>query len=238
MLSWKRIPNILVAAAMFAACGDDSSSSSPASEKDTPSSSSGLVGDTLVDSRDRQAYKLVTIGSQIWMAKNLNYETEGSYCYKNIDSKCSQYGRLYKWDAAKKACPSGWHLPSKKDFETMLSTLGVLETGSPHPNDAPLKPQSKESGWNYTGTNNSGFTALPAGFRDVEGLYAQEYERAKFWTSTEGDDDLDYEYVYSMYISDYPDVGFGRSLTHAAFSVRCLYDEAGQEHIETTEQQL
>ena len=123
--------------------------------------------------------------AQIWMAKNLNYETDGSFCYKNADSKCTQYGRLYKWDAAKKACPSGWHLPSKKDFETMLSTLGVLETGAPQPNDAPLKPQGKESGWNYTGTNSSGFTALPAGYRDDEGHYVQENERAEFWTSTE-----------------------------------------------------
>ncbi len=226
MLSWEKIPYILIATAMFTACGDGSSSSSASNEDETPSSSSGLVGDTLIDSRDGQTYKVTTIGSQIWMAKNLNYETDGSYCYKNADSKCTQYGRLYKWDVAKKACPSGWHLPSKKDFETMLSTLGVLETGAPQPNDAPLKPQGKESGWNYTCTNTSGFTALPAGFRDNEGLYAQENERAEFWTSTEGDNDLDYEYVYSMYISDYPDVGFGRSLTNEAFSVRCVYDEA------------
>ena len=145
MLSWKITPYILVAAAMFTACSNSSSSSATSNEDDTSSSSFDLVGDTFTDSRDGQTYKVTTIGSQIWMAKNLNYETDGSFCYKNADSKCTQYGRLYKWDAAKKACPSGWHLPSKKDFETMLSTPGVLETGAPQPNDAPLKPQGKES---------------------------------------------------------------------------------------------
>ena len=65
MLSWKKIPYILVATAMFTACGDGSSSSSASNEDETPSSSSGLVGDTLIDSRDGQAYKVTTIGSQI-----------------------------------------------------------------------------------------------------------------------------------------------------------------------------
>ena len=80
----------------------------------------------VVDMRDGKKYKTVKIGSQTWMAENLNYETQDSYCYENDESNCSKYGRLYTWTAAKKACPSGWHLPSKAEFETLFSSVGGI----------------------------------------------------------------------------------------------------------------
>ena len=109
MLLWKKIPYILVATAMFVACSNSASSSSAADEDDTPSSSSGLVGDTLIDSRDGQTYRTVTIGSQIWMAENLNYKVDGSRCYGDSIENCTKYGRYYTWEAALEACPQGWH---------------------------------------------------------------------------------------------------------------------------------
>ncbi len=60
--------------------------------------------DTLVDERDGQSYKIITIGTQIWMAENLNYDynvgTARSYCYNNVADSCDKYGRLYLWSAA------------------------------------------------------------------------------------------------------------------------------------------
>jgi hypothetical protein len=80
---------------------------------------------TFTDSRDGKTYKTVMIANQIWMAENLGYDVgKGSYCYDDDLKNCSKYGRLYTFEAAKRAVPHGWHLPSKSDFERLLTELG------------------------------------------------------------------------------------------------------------------
>lgn len=136
---------------------------------------------TLKDSRDGQAYKTVKIGGREWMAQNLNVEVPGSMCYDNNPANCEKYGRLYTWDAAKNACPTGWHLPSKREFNAFLVNFGT--TGKERSSNL------RVGNWK-NGMDEYGFSVLPAGlyFND-ETLTAFSYlgEQTFFWSSTEDD---------------------------------------------------
>lgn len=81
----------------------------------------------IMDSRDGKTYKIAKIGNQVWMAETLNYETNGSYCYEDDPEKCAKYGRLYIWESALNACPVGWHLPTKGEYETLLGYVEKQE---------------------------------------------------------------------------------------------------------------
>jgi len=133
---------------------------------------------SFTDSRDGKTYKMVTIGTQTWMAENLDYGGKNGdigVCYDKKAENCKKYGTLYFWKEAKdKICPSGWHLPSNQEWKTLADFAGG-------PDIAGKKLKSK-SGWvehkcKYTETTNRGtvverndcatdefsFSALPGG---------------------------------------------------------------------------
>ncbi len=182
-----------------------------------PSSSAvipGLTGN-LLDTRDGQTYKTVTIGTQTWMAQNLNYETVGSFCYNNNALNCTKYGRLYIWTAAKVACFTGWHLPTKAEFEALLSAVGDQSL-------AGIKLKST-SGWigSGNGLDVFSFSALPAGRWSNNGGFDDEGYNADFWSSTENTSDGAYYMI--LYYN-----GNGARLLNLnknyGFSVRCVKD--------------
>jgi hypothetical protein len=104
-----------------------------------------------------KTYKTVVIGTQNWMAENLNYNVSGSHCYDNLESNCNKYGRLYDWATAKTVCPAGWHLPSGTEWATLINYVGGSNIAG--------KKLKATSGWNNggNGQNTYGFSALPGG---------------------------------------------------------------------------
>jgi len=66
----------------------------------------------------------VNINGAVWMTKNLNYRYGTSWCYDNLDTNCSIYGRLYSWSSAKNACPENWHLATREDWNRLARAVG------------------------------------------------------------------------------------------------------------------
>ena len=213
---------------------DNSSSSSETTQSSSSSEniSAGSVYDatakTLTDLRDGQTYKTVTIGTQTWMAENLNYETENSYCYNDDPSNCSKYGRLYTWVVATTVCPSGWHLPSYDEWNTLFTAVGgVQDEDYPYRWNGAGTVLKSTGGWDEyegesgNGTDAFGFSALPAGSRGYYGGYGYEGYFAFFWSSTEYDS---YD-AYSMDLYyNYDHAGLLGNESAYGFSVRCLKD--------------
>jgi len=143
-------------------------------------------GSTFTDSRDGKSYKTIKIGSQIWMAKNLNYKADGSKCYDNDEANCKKYGRLYDWNTAMKACPSGWHLPSESELEVLYNAVGGKNAGK--------KLKSKNGWYNdlvfkfcNDATNEYGFSALPGGRVLSDGDFNGNVTQGHWWSASEYD---------------------------------------------------
>jgi len=155
-----------------------------------------------------KTYKTVIIGSQTWMAENLNYNTSGSICLRT----CEEYGSLYDWETAMSVCPPSWHLPSDDEWATLIDFVGGSSTAG-----TKLKATS---GWwtpnySYNGQDTYGFAALPG--ESVTNDPTSMVPYGYWWTATE----YDVSSAYSQYMST--DVGRRISVkTDSYYSVRCV----------------
>jgi uncharacterized protein (TIGR02145 family) len=152
---------------------------------------------TFTDPRDGKEYKTVKIGSQTWMAENLNYNANSSKCYDNNSGNCAKYGRLYDWNTAKSVCPSGWHLPSEGEYKTLDKAVGGEDVAG--------KKLKAKSGWNNNGngTDEFGFSALPGGNGSSVGSFSNVGNRGRWWSASEGERNSDYAcYRYMNYNDD------------------------------------
>lgn len=182
------------------------------------------------DTRYNDDYKWVKIGSQIWMAENLNYKSSyGSWCLEDDESNCSTYGRLYNWEAAKNVCPKGWHLPSDEEWKELETVLGmsisqINKTSFRGKDEGGKLKETGFTHWlspNKGSTNESGFSALPVGYRLSNGEYHSVGKCAIFWTSTEHLSGFarNRELYYSR-----SDIYRDKSNKTYGFSVRCIKD--------------
>jgi len=235
------------------AMSSSSSAKSSSSNAISSSSSSSIVYSTIKDARDNQTYRIVTIGSQTWMAENLKYlpsvvrprtgskTTPHYYVYRydgtNVtDAKATAnyntYGVLYNWPAAMNGaassttnpsgvqgvCPDGWHLPSDAEWTELTDYLGgtrdasgkLKETGTTHWNNP-----------NTSATNETGFTALPGGFRFGNDAFNYIGRCGYWWSATESNATN----AWGRYMNSGSSVGrnydYGKEV---GISVRCVRD--------------
>jgi len=180
-------------------------------------------------------YKKVIIGegenAQTWMAENLNYATaEGSTCSGNNDDErtenCATYGRLYTWAVATEetTCPDGWHLPSKTEFEKLITNVDADLNGSYNETNKAGTALKSTSGWNENGngTNASGFSALPGGFGTGSTSFMLKGNGGYFWSSSKVNDNYSYGFSVSS-TSDVMETSFG--VKEFYYSVRCVQND-------------
>lgn len=213
---------------LVSSCGDDAKDELP----------SGCI----VTDIDGNVYHIVVIGTQEWLVENLKTTryrngtaipnvtdstawsglTTGAYCdYNNNAANSTTYGRLYNWYAVSNAnniAPTGWHVATDAEWTTLTTYLG---------GDSVAGGKLKEAGlahWassNTGATNETGFTALPGGYRGYGGTFGGIDNYGGWWSSTE-----DYTTIaWSRGMSDF-NVNVLRISYHKplGFSVRCVRD--------------
>ena len=186
-----------------------------------PIFSDNQVTGTFIDSRDGRKYKIVKIGTQIWMAENLAHKVNnGCWAYDNNEANVSTYGYLYTWDIAKLVCPQGWHLPTDAEWTTLTNALGGENTAGDK-----LKNNfgwNENSGKNGNGNNESGFSASPGGYLTYNNSsFAYIGKYGNWWSSTEAD--ANNVWVRTLR-NDYKGVQRYNMRKNAAYSIRCVKD--------------
>jgi uncharacterized protein (TIGR02145 family) len=218
--------------ATLSSCDSEGSTSSISSSEDPATTLAASV------TWGGQTYKTIRIGTQTWMAENLNYEVDSSWVHGGDVDSGIDYGRLYTWAAMMKLpdscntrpcasqvqskhqgiCPAGWHVPSEADWMVLATYAGGASTAG-----AKLKSTSgwSEDGVPGNGIDAYGFRALPAGGRQRSGEFGFLGRYTFFWSSAEdGAGNALHVYMYSGYdlLNGYP------ALKRNGSSVRCLLD--------------
>ena len=209
---------------------------------------------TFTDPRDGKKYKTTKIGNQTWMAQNLDYHGEDGYlglCYGDEPQKkirkpenCEKYGRLYDWNEAMKACPKGWHLPSHKEWQTLVDFAGgddvagkklKSKSGWQEHDFSEKSPNAPKCKWTEEEIDNRGrikvtehdkcttdeysFSALPGGFGRSNGNFRSVGSLGTWWSSSEELSKL----AYSRNMFNSLELMFRESQVKSnLYSVRCL----------------
>jgi uncharacterized protein (TIGR02145 family) len=197
--------------------------------------------------QEGNVYKTIVIGTQEWMAENLNTSiyrngdaidtgldnttwsttTSGAWAYYNNNpSYACPYGKLYNWHActdSRGLCPADWHVPSTQDWNVLTEFLdGAFLAGGKMKSIGNL--ETTTGLWNYfnsESTNSSGFSGIPGGLRLSDGFYGSIYSSAFIWSSIEISPNESY---YLLLDNFYADSFILFDIKRSGFSVRCLRD--------------
>jgi uncharacterized protein (TIGR02145 family) len=166
--------------------------------------------------------------------ENLN---TGAYCnYDDIEENANEYGRLYNWFAVEtgKLAPQGWHVPTTNEWEILVDylTKNRYNYDKTKSQDKTAKSLASNSGWKLSyeegdiGTspennNRTGFTGLPSGLRDFEGMYRDMERTGIWWSSSESGN---YNAVSGGLHYDSHGLFIGDNTKQCGMSIRCLKD--------------
>ena len=187
-----------------------------------------------------KTYNTLKIGNQCWLKENLNIgirindnqeaQNDGlieKYCYSNLESNCDIYGGLYQWaemmnyttiSGVQGICPMGFHIPTQSDWNILTNFLGGSQIAG---------GKMKEQGFNHwlnpnaNATNESGFSALPAGFRFHFNTFTDINISNILWSSSEVSDLGSWAYKMEYNVGSLEQ---GNDDKGNGMSVRCLKD--------------
>jgi uncharacterized protein (TIGR02145 family) len=232
---------VLVSGTIFSSLARATDEETLGSPAETKSKSIIKDNNTAIDI-DGNIYKTITIGNQIWMAENLKVThfrngdpilnasinesihklKAGSFSNYNHDKKIVPiFGRLYNWyavDDIKGLAPEGWHIPTEAEWKILIDYLGGYRAAG---------GKMKEAGathWknpNKRATDESGFSAVPAGYRYYWRTFSVMGNLASFWTATEFNYPYAVGYILKYNSSHVISYTFSRSY---GLSVRCIRD--------------
>lgn len=192
---------------------------------------------------DGNSYKIITIGTQVWMAENLktlhysngdpielikddrlwSESTSGACCINGNNKKnLKHYGLLYNFFAVasdKKICPAGWHVPNAADWKRLESFLGGAGAAGGKMKNTGTKFWAEP---NTKADNSSGFNGLPGGARNTDGTFEPAGEKGHWWTGTE------FSVTSAWHRSLYNNTAFIDNIygyKSDGYSVRCIMDK-------------
>jgi uncharacterized protein (TIGR02145 family) len=196
---------------------------------------------TTISDIEGNIYNTVSIGNQIWMASNLSTSRyrNGAYIpyilnsnqwaaikrpalsfYNHDNTYETNYGKQYNWYAVidtQGICPNGWHIPSNNEWTILSDFLGGLNVAG-----GKMKATGTQY-WSFpsNGSNTSGFTGLPGGFRNVDGTFGILGYNGFWWSATEENEQKAFNrsIIYTDNV-----LSVGSSSKNQGFSVRCIKD--------------
>ncbi len=191
-------------------------------------------GKSTVQDGDGKTYNTVLIGTQCWMAANLDYDgnpstngcklitwvnsTDVGWCGYYTGGPYANEGLLYQWSAATQAslCPTGWHIPTDTEYKTLEMYLGMTQVQADVTNW-----RGTNQGTQLKSGGTSGFNALLVGYRSANGSFYNRTMYGNFWSSSQySSTNIWYRALYSLYATVYRYY----TLKAYGFSIRCLKD--------------
>lgn len=172
---------------------------------------------TFEDKRDGKIYKYQIIGNQTWMAEDLAFRPNDNDLFTIYEGN-----RYIYMQNIKNVCPIGWHIPSKKEWEKLIYSIGGEEFAG--------RALKSQQGWKFKsglqGSNTSGLNIRPTGTHIAQiNEFIFNRDNAVFWTSTVGYEEDEFLEIATINLHhDSFEVIPGLSVPYNQLAIRCIKD--------------